>query len=159
MILRNAMSEQMELLHRRRGYEGSWFNDPFGLLDPRRLDDIAEARYRLARDRYPVTQDRLTTVVSFGFRRYLLSARYEHILWIPALRKAFPHLPNGRRKYVASRVERLHHLRNRIAHHEPIFPRRLDRDLQEALDVVAAICPISATWLDLHSWIPSQRRG
>jgi hypothetical protein len=166
VVLRNALAEQMDVLHRDRGYHGSWFDDPFDLLDDRHHEDIAQARSVLHRDGHPDTQDRMITVLSFGFWRFLLTSRYEHTLWIPALRKAFPHAPNGRRSYIASRVERLHHLRNRIAHHKPIYPRRLDRDMQEALEVVAAICPTSARWLEIYSWaealllnpIPTQRR-
>src|SRR4029079_12486271 len=101
-----------------------------------------------------VAQDRMITVLPFGFWRYLLSGCYEHTLWIPALRQAFPHAPTGRRRYIAHKVEHLHHLRNRIAHHEPVFPRRLERDMADAVDVVAAISPASATWLELFSWAP-----
>lgn len=154
VILRNAMSRELTAYHRSRGYPGTWFDDPYNLLGDRLRDDIARAKLRLQRDQYPVTQDRLITVVSFGFWRFLLSARYEHSLWIPALRKAFPHSPNGRRKYIADRVEHLHHLRNRIAHHEPVFPRQLNRDMEEAIEVVAAIRTSSATWLELYSWAP-----
>lgn len=155
VILRNAMSKQLEIFHRDRGYSGMWFDDPFRLLDERHHDDIAKARFLLQRDRYPITQDRMITMMPFGSWRYLLSVRYEHTLWIPALRKAFPYLPSGGRRYIASRVERLHYLRNRIAHHEPIYPRRLHRDMEEALEVVAAICPTAATWLEINSWAPS----
>lgn len=154
IILRNALSKQMELLHHRRGYRGMWFDDPFGLLDQRHHEDIAKAMLRLQRDHYPIKQDRMITVLSFGFWRFLLSARYEHTLWIPALRNAFPHAPTSRRTYIARRVEHLHHLRNRIAHHEPVYPRRLNRDMEDALEVVAAINPKSATWLELYSWAP-----
>lgn len=154
IILRNALSKQMELLHRRRGYQGMWFDDPFGLLDTRHQDDIANAKLRLQRDHYPITQDRMITVLSFGFWRFLLAGRHEHTLWIPALRRAFPHAPTGRRGYIATRVEHLHHLRNRIAHHEPVYPRMLQRDMEDALDVVRAINPRSAAWLEMSSWAP-----
>jgi hypothetical protein len=167
VFLRNALSEQMENMHRSRGYDGIWFNDPFALLDDRRLADIEIARFRLRRDGHSETQDRLITEVTFGFWRYLLSTRHEHSLWIPALRNAFPHLPNGeRRRYIADRVARLHYLRNRIAHHEPVYRRQLLRDMDDALAVVAAICPTSANWLEVNSWangllvdhVPAQSR-
>jgi hypothetical protein len=155
VVLRNALSEQMEELHRSRGYDGSWFDDPFGLLDARRRADIDEARVHLRRDGHPATQDRLITQMSFGFWRYLLATHNEHTLWVPALHKAFPHAPTRHRRYVSGRVERLHYLRNRIAHHEPLFKRRLSRDVEEAHEVVEAICPTSANWLQLCSWAPA----
>lgn len=155
VVLRNAISEQMQDLHVDRGFNESWFDDPFGLLDSRRLGDIEEACNRIVHDGHVVTHDRIISQLTFGFWRYLLSARYEHTLWVPALRKAFPGLPGVRRRFIAGRVERLHYLRNRIAHHEPIYPRRLDRDVTEAMEVVAAICPTSAGWLEVHSWAPA----
>lgn len=154
VILRNAMSKQIETMHRASGFDGMWFDDPFNLLDDRHHQDIDHGRFLLQRDRHPITQDRMITVLSFGFWRYLLAARYEHTLWTPALRKAFPHARNGGRLYIAKRVERLNYLRNRIAHHEPVFRRNLGRDMDEALDVVAAISPASAAWLELYSWLP-----
>ena len=45
---------------------------------------------------------------------------YETILWQPGLFRAFPTLPNARRKLLHHELNVLRGLRNRIAHHEPI---------------------------------------
>ncbi|WP_420612529.1 hypothetical protein [Candidatus Spongiisocius sp.] len=37
-------------------------------------------------------------------------------------------------------MQRLHFLRNRIAHHEPIYRRNLARDYRQLLEVVGWIC-------------------
>jgi hypothetical protein len=152
VILRNALVEELIALHDALGYSGEWFDDPFRLLDARHHDNISAARQKICSERRDVTSDRLVSELTFGFWRYLLSAKYEHTLWVPALRKAFPGVPNVRRKYIAGRVERLHYLRNRIAHHEPVFPRRLDRDCEEAFELITAVCPASAGWVQTHSW-------
>lgn len=91
--------------------------------------------------------------LTFGFWRNLLSARYERTLWTPVLRHAFPNLAPQRRVDVAKPVERLNHLRNRIAHYEPIYPRRLELDQRDALGVVAAICGDSRAWLEQISLV------
>jgi hypothetical protein len=135
------------------GLPGIWFDDPLGLLEPRLHGHIGAARLRVADQGRPITSGRLVSELTFGFWRYLLAARYERTLWTPALRHAFPHLRSHRRVDVARPVERLNHLRNRIAHYEPIYPRRLDLDQRDALDVVAAICGDSRAWLEQTSLV------
>nr|WP_243851381.1 hypothetical protein [Modestobacter marinus] len=56
----------------------------------------------------------------FGFWRYLSSAAHEKALWVPALHRAFPR-GTDRAIHVDGPVGRLHTLRNRVAHHEPLL--------------------------------------
>jgi hypothetical protein len=148
VILRNALHERMSEWHHASDLPGTWFDDPLGLLEAKAHDDIAVARRRIERQGRVATPGRLVSELTFGFWRYLLASRYETQLWTPTLRHAFPHLTTRRRADVAKPVERLHHLRNRIAHHEPIYPRRLDLDERDALALVAAICGDSRRWLE-----------
>ncbi len=148
VILRNAIDQQMTQHHVSQGRPGMWFDDPSGVLGPRLHDRIAEARGRIVAQGWPVSSNRLVSELTFGFWRYMLSAHYERSLWTPILRHAFPHLQPQRRVDVAKPVERLNHLRNRIAHYEPIYPRRLELDQRDALGVVAAICGDSRAWLE-----------
>jgi Abi-like protein. len=57
----------------------------------------------------------------FGFWRYLSTAAHHHPLWIPYPHTAFT--AGTSRTAVDHPVGRLHHLRNRIAHHEPLLRR------------------------------------
>lgn len=57
--------------------------------------------------------------LTFGFWRYLTSTAHEITLWRPALHHAFP--VGTSRTSVDSPVGRLHELRNRVAHHEPLL--------------------------------------
>jgi len=57
----------------------------------------------------------------FGFWRYLSTAAHHHPLWIPYLHAAFA--PGTGRPAVDRPVGRLHQMRNRIAHHEPLLRR------------------------------------
>jgi hypothetical protein len=81
----------------------------------------------------------------------LLEQRYHASLWVPALRHAFPQHPSspaaGFGGDVRDRVRRLHFLRNRVAHHEPIFGRDSERDLQAVLDVTSWISSDCARWI------------
>ncbi|WP_420437028.1 hypothetical protein [Candidatus Poriferisodalis sp.] len=70
---------------------------------------------------------------------------------MPALASAFPHHPaqgdpRRIRADVEHRMERLHLLRNRIAHREPIFRRDLARDHAQLLELIGWMCADSQTW-------------
>lgn len=52
------------------------------------------------------------------------------------------------RRFVAERFDYLRFLRNRIAHHEPIFMRMLARDYASLLEVAEWMSPDLADWTD-----------
>lgn len=159
VILRNALHDQLTTWHRAKGRPGFWFDDPGRILEEHRHQDVAEARRRIRRQGKVETPGRVVAELSFGFWRYLLSSRYEQTLWTPALRHAFPHLRPQRRRVIAQPVERLHRLRNRIAHHEPIHSRDLARDQADAHAIVAAICPYTRIWLASTSLVTGTLRA
>lgn len=153
LALRTTINEQMQGWHRESFGDGLWFDRAGDFLDIHGVQDIEVARSRLRAKRREATSDRLVAELNFGFWRYLLSNRYRTILW-PTLRRGFPHIPTGSEKTLFSRVGRIHDLRNRIAHHEPIFGRRLDLDHRDCLLVLGAVCPVTAQWAEGISRIP-----
>lgn len=60
----------------------------------------------------------------------MYSKDYANTLWTP-LKTIFPD-KRLTRAHIATQLERLYQTRNRVAHHEPIFGRRL----QETLDAI-----------------------
>ena len=91
--------------------------------------------------------------LSFGFWTGLLGRgnAYEHRLWIPALRHAFPNY-RGSRTHLHGVAESLRLLRNRIAHHEPVFDRHLAADHASILKLAGYLDD------DVRGWIDSQSR-
>lgn len=73
--------------------------------------------------------------LNFGFWRYLTASRFDH-LWRTHLHQAF--VRGTRRAAVDARVDRLHDLRNRVAHSEPLVERPLSL-LHDDLLVVARL--------------------
>ena len=144
VALRNALSTQLERLH--DGRHGHWYDDPTGLLRPEARRDIHTALSRLEGRKRPATPGRVVAELTFGFWKYLLAKTYESTLWTPALRHAFPNLRPQTRRTAYRTVNRLHALRNRIAHHEPIHRRDLQADTQ-AID-----CLLSWIDADLRDW-------
>ena len=89
-------------------------------------------------------------------------ANYEMTLWRPALRHGFPNAPKPNRKAVHRPFECMRLLRNRIAHHEPIYARQLGKDYESILHVLNWMSPEIRVWVESSSKIPdllSQFRG
>ncbi len=77
------------------------------------------------------SRDSVLANLNFGFWCALTSAAYEQVLWVPVLHTSF----NGKiaRHDVHAMMNEIRILRNRVAHHEPIFnlthTTRIHRDL------------------------------
>jgi hypothetical protein len=148
VLLRNAMHDQLTIWSNRHFGEPRWYLDPGGLLQPRAMEDIRAARMRVTRDGHQEAAGRVVAELSLGFWRFLLAGHYDRTLWRNCLFRAFP--GQGRRR-VHDAVQRLHHARNRLAHHEPMFNRPIAHLHQDALDVAGWICPITRSWIERHS--------
>jgi hypothetical protein len=75
-------------------------------------------------------------------------------LWRPALHRAFPNVRRPRAD-IHRALPGLRDLRNRIAHHEPIFGRNLPADYQMILDVIGWMCTDTRAWVVHHSEVPA----
>jgi hypothetical protein len=60
-------------------------------------------------------------------------------------------LPGSDRRLLEAPVARLHALRNRVAHHEPLLTEPLDDRYTDLLDVVSFVHPQLRSWLDTHN--------
>ena len=160
VALRNAM-------HRRLAerYGPTWYDYPGAGLDRGAKGRIADARSELTRDGHGDGPPRIVAALSFGFWVSLLGpggrteaghrANYQMTLWRPALRGAFAHRATLTRKQAHRPLNALRILRNRLAHHEPIFARDLIADHARILDVAGWISPAARTWIEHHSRAPA----
>ena len=157
VTLRNAMHRQLATC-----YGEAWYDNPGAGLDARCLVRIANAKTEVARAGNMPKSPRIVAVLSFGFWVSLLGpggrldqagrrGNYEMTLWRPALRGAFSHRTPMTRKQAHLPLNCLRKLRNRIAHHEPIFARNLLEDHQRLLDVTGWISPGARSWIEGHS--------
>lgn len=149
IIVRNALDRELRRWADERGYR-SWLESV--PLDDRGVADIAKARMRATRDgRDPRAHGKVVAELTFGFWRYLVASRYLTSLWTPALHEAFPGGHSDitqRRRHVDTELQRLMLVRNRAAHHEPIFRRDLRADRTSALRIASWIDPAAAQWVD-----------
>lgn len=113
-------------------------------VNKRRREDLAQAIEKAGGLTAP--PGKVIAELMFGFWRYLTSRAHEKSLWIPYLHRAFPR-GTDRQRDVDQRVVRLHELRNRVVHHEPL----LSADLQGRRDDLLAVAELLDT--NLHRFI------
>jgi hypothetical protein len=132
-----------------------WYVELAPLFSREAQDQIDTARRRaLYGGRRSEEPTRVITELHFGFWRFLLNGRYDRTLWRPCLHKAFPHY-SGLRRTAHEVLTRLHDLRNRIAHHEPVHDRDLKALHDDLLTVISWICPVTRDWVEKHSTVPA----
>jgi hypothetical protein len=152
IALRNACHRELTPL-----FGPTWHDQPnFLRLDPGFTRAIDEAKERLRSLRIAADTPNLVGELSFGFWTILLAPRFEPVLWIPGLRKAFPRFRSVTgirlsRPPVAQRFHYVRKLRNQVAHHVPIFNRALITDYASLLETISWMYADLAEWSNSYS--------
>ena len=81
-----------------------------------------------------IADGQLIAQLTMAFWKRLFSPEYEHAVWNRSLKHIFPD-KQLRRAHIAVQFEEIYQARNRIAHHEPIYDKRLKR-VMDAVDFV-----------------------
>jgi hypothetical protein len=155
VVFRNAIDSALVRWGAARNWPTVWYRRKAlfpGKHSQRVWQGIADARARAGRRGSREVHGKVVAELSFGFWRFLCTRPYLTSLWVPALAAAFPHHPDAGnplavRQAVDERMQRLHFLRNRIAHHEPVHQRDLRRDHNDLLAVAGWICPATRDWI------------
>lgn len=90
--------------------------------------------------------------LKFAFWQALFTSRFDDRIWQLHLRAVMPCLDPDKtiaqlRGSLYAELDQLRRLRNRIAHHEPIFTRNLADDFQKIRQLIALRCPITSDWM------------
>ncbi|WP_122317674.1 Abi family protein [Pseudomonas cichorii] len=98
------------------------------------------------------TTDRIVVELKFVFWEKMFTSRHDQRIWNAHLFSLFPNLDptqtvSAHRLRLATDLEAIRLLRNRIAHHEPIFKRNLSEEFSKVHDLVEARCQVSAAWM------------
>ena len=155
VLFRNAVDQSLRSKYQATSAAPPWW-DQIGLHDTAK-ESLAKAIDRVAGAGGGFDQDKVVSELTFGFWRYLLLIKYQPNVW-PFIRRALAHVPAGRkidRRDVEEAVDNLWYLRNRIAHHEPIFSRDLERDHRYLLGLSKWICPETSEWISDRSQFPA----
>lgn len=148
VVVRNAVAEAFEAMYGPRwpwspGLERS-LPDPTRGYSPRR--DLQSAR------RSVHTTGKVIPELKFAFWQNVFTQRHDLRLWNPHLMRVMPHLNASKsipelRTDIYNELECIRKLRNRIAHHEPIFTRNLEEDFGKIVALIEARCKATAGWM------------
>jgi hypothetical protein len=95
---------------------------PHGIPSGLTHDDISKERLK----QIVVADGQIIAQLTMAFWKRLFSSEYEYELWDRSLKYIFPD-KKLKRSDIATQFEEIYQARNRIAHHEPIYDKRLER--------------------------------
>ena len=144
VTLRNAVHHVMAANH------GPFWFDQGRLLRNFEANAVSKAKERIQRLGVQFTPGRVVAELSFGFWVALFANVYDTSLWRADLHRIFRPRVKERQNLHGS-LDRLRTLRNRVAHHEPIFHRNLSDDYSRIRDILGLLSASSLDWLDHHS--------
>lgn len=154
VVIRNTVSDVLESIYGNRWPWSLTFEcslpDPQQGYSPRR--DLQSAR------RSASTTGKVIPELKFVFWQKMFTGRYDNRIWDGHLRRVLPNLDPALpvqtlRQQIYRDLEQLRLLRNRIAHHEPIFTRNLADDYRKILELVDYRCAVTAAWLDANQQV------
>lgn len=141
VVVRNAVVEALEA-----AYGDRWaYEESFLISLQQRQKEILEKERRRGG---PIAS--MIPAFSFSFWQGFFTARFREKLWRSRFEQIFPYMawePSNLQR-IHEILERLRTLRNRIAHHEPIFNRDLENLYSIAVALVSWRCQDTADWLD-----------
>ncbi len=153
VVVRNAISEALEAQ-----YGGNWPQSvgfeqslPHPLSGYNQQKDLQSSRQRL-QAAGALTTGKLIPELKFVFWQKMLTGRHDPRLWNNYLTQIFPNLPSGQsisqsRQALYDDLEHIRKLRNRIAHHEPVFNRNLSDDFKRVADLIGFRCSVTSAWM------------
>lgn len=160
VALRNALHRELTRL-----YGAAWYDNLAAGLDRVALERIADAKRKIAPGGGTVTPSKM--VARLFVRLLGLVARIgrpprrgrppgelrdDALAAGASARVPVPHAVTRIQAYQP--LNALRKLRNRIAHHEPIFARPLLEDHERIVEVTGWISPGARMWIDRHSRVP-----
>jgi hypothetical protein len=151
VLIRNTMHDQLADWSTKVHGSPIWYLNCRKIFNEKTSKDVATARRRATATGRAETPGRVIAELPLGFWRFLLAGRYERELWRTCLYKAFP--GQGHRRAIFDKLSGLHLLRNRIAHHEPVHNRPLERLHTDVLGIAGWVCPVTCTWMTDQSQV------
>ncbi|MFC4126037.1 hypothetical protein [Nocardia rhizosphaerae] len=145
---RNAVSDALTALY---GAKWPW-DGTFERSLPSPGGPTYNPRHDLIRTRSrETTPGKVIAELKFAFWQSMFTARHDGRIWDQQILTLFPHGPRRTTRQLRGRIyadlDAIRRLRNRIAHHEPIFTRNLPDDLTRLLDLVELRCSDTAAWV------------
>lgn len=150
VTLRNTIHEVMAV-----NYGAQWLTNNLVPLSAISLSMIQDAINILQQGGHASGADDIVAELKFAFWVGLLGPGYDQTIWRSALHRGFRVGGARKRKDVHNRLNAIRRLRNRIAHHEPIYQRNVASDHAEIIDTIGWMCADTSAWALHHSRVPA----
>lgn len=154
VVIRNAVADALEAVY---GPRWPW-ETTFVLSLPNPSGSYYNSRRDLksAAAKQPST-GKVIPELKFVFWQEMFTHRHDVRLWNTHIKRIFPSYDPAitvvsLRKAVYADLEAIRKLRNRIAHHEPIFTRNLKTDFERMLKLVEQRSPLVASWMTANQY-------
>ena len=151
VAVRNGVAEAIEAVH---GANWPWSNGFIRSLPRPKITTFYNPALNLqsVAAREPTT-GKVIAELNFAFWEQMFSAGQDSRIWFAHFRASFPGAPVGMaipraREAARSDLYAIRKLRNRIAHHEPIFARNLADDYRRIHEMIGWRSSVAASWMD-----------
>ena len=134
-------------------YSRNWpWEISFEIALPNHAQDY-NPRNDLKMQQHLPTPGKIVAELRFAFWQKMLTRRHDAAIWNAHFRTAFPHADQSKtiqelRRQGYAMLEEIRKLRNRIAHHEPIFKRNIQEEYDRIKEVIGWTNPTAAAWVD-----------
>ena len=158
IAFRNRIDEALTSRHKHLRRRGDWLDDNYSEFTTRASDLLFDARLaatdHMKKDiqqgkRVGIERGHIVAELTLGFWRRLLDTRYENVHG-SAVMRLFPDLKRSRNSdmdNLRQLVDPLLSLRNRIAHHEPIWDLNHQGRRDDALRLIGITSPEMRVWV------------
>lgn len=147
---RNAVADALEDVYGPRwpwehAFERSLPNPGYGFSPRRELRRVRQSE---------PTAGKVVAELKFVFWQKMFTQRFDGRLWNKRILGLFPNAGTSDKQALRTRIhddlDTIRALRNRLAHHEPIFSRSLAPELNQTLDLLELRSTQLAAWVRAH---------
>jgi hypothetical protein len=148
VVVRNAVSDALEAV-----YGAAWpWSSNFELSLPAPALGYSPRKDLQGARGHQTSTGKVIPELKFVFWQVMFTSRHDGRVWNAHLMRVLPNLAIGKpvsqlRLAIYDDLEEIRRLRNRIAHHEPIFTRNLSGDLQRVFALIELHCNVTAAWM------------
>ena len=149
ITIRNAVSD---IFVSQFGHQWPWQRSLENTLPSKFRTELIKAREKRG------VNNRASKVIpelTFNFWQQMFVSRYDQQFWVPNLHTLFPNAPGNMpvsqlRGSIFNDLDKIRRLRNRIAHHEPIFAQDLNLAMNKIERLIEYRCLDTSNWAAPH---------
>lgn len=157
VVLRNTIHEALTLTYQERWpWDGRFINSVPRRHGPGR--NVYDPRSDIQRNAHNhSTTGKVIPEMKFVFWEHMLTSRYDRAIWDSMLPLVFPAIPcpsgtSTAVRHLATDVGTVRKIRNRVAHHEPIF----SRNVLQVIDAIERVASYRDS--DVGQWVTQLHR-